>query len=219
MKKILGFLFCLAALANGYGQLSIKVGYIGSYSKFDGVNQFFDQLNTASDKELIEPFTKQRFLNGLDLGLRYHFVDNFALEAGWDLGQSGLISQRALNSAGTEVLDKWKLQNTSIYAGFLNQFGWIGYGASFHRNTFSLSNDFSNSRKYKRIDESNFWSTKIFISIEHKSKHTAFALRPFYNLAFKPYKFDKLVTPGGQPQSFGEKLNSFGISMVIYNGK
>jgi hypothetical protein len=206
-------------MTNASAQFNINVGYSAQYSPLKSTNSLFDTYN-ASKPNITKPYSNINYIHGLELGIRYMFGLKFGIEAGFN---NLLTKDNKTSSLENNVIinDEWRVSNRQINFGIENYFGTFGYGLSLVHSTWKYSKDEIGNDKKLEILKSSDLAAKISLIIQAKSYKNAFALRPYY---LYPFKRDtditalKNVLNGSSSVSVTENFESFGISLIFYNG-
>ena len=215
-KAIFAFVVLMFATTISQAQFNVKVGYRLAILDTDGVNAsiraYNDQTNIGQDSR-----AGIRFLNGLDLGIRYK-LRGLAFEAG----------VFAVNSTqdlyGTLDFDE-SLQASlrNFYAGVDFKYRGIGIGTHIGSQRLRYQAALGGLNDRFEIYKETQIAHQIHLIFEHASENIAFSLRPYVSYALSPYNLNEvdkaLFTSGTTPASeFENDLLIFGLTLTFYNG-
>lgn len=214
-----------------FGQLNLKVGYMGAATPAPVVNKIIGDFNTRvvgtfAGSRLDDQLQDFNYSNGMEIGLRYR-MGHVGLEAGWSYvsDKSDVLLSKA---DGSLFQDKWFLSLTEYSLGVENYFGYFGYGASIGYRTARLKTDIPGSSKKKRtVVTESAPASKLYLIFQFPGDKVGIAFKPFVQVPLKKYDvsgFDQEIN--GQidpswvaPKPQNEKFLIYGISILLYNGK
>lgn len=213
------------------GQLNIKVGYVGGFTKAPVLNDVVDRFNVdflkTNDKgtldDVLDPITS---LHGLEVGLRYR-INKVGFELSWHnmSDKSDIIG--TLNDK-TSFQDKWFTSLTEYSLGMENYYGNFGYGASLGYRTVRMKTDISGAPRKKRlvVNESAF-ASKLYLIFQYPGQKVGIAFKPYIQVPLGNLdisNFDQELNvqlnpnySASKPQE--ERFLLYGISIVLYNGQ
>ena len=220
MKKIfIPLLFIVVYTTKMNAQLNIKVGYNAQYTNFKSTNALLKTFNTTYASELTDGYKTFGFMHGIELGLRYHLTEKFALDAGITslfTGNNG----SARNVSGTIVADEWRVSNRNISMGFENYYNGFGFGLHLMTSNWKYLKDFPGTNDKQKVVDGNQLAVKINLILQATSGKNSFALRPYITLpmsALDITEVNKLLN--NKTDLTSEEFMSYGLAIVFYNGR
>ncbi len=225
---------CCLTLACSYtmqGQINIKVGYAGAFTKAPVLNKIVDDFNanflkTQTQGRLDDPLDQFRSLHGLEVGLRYR-MKSVGFEVSWQSvnDKSDVV---ATLSNKSNFQDKWYLSLTEFSFGIENYFGRLGYGAALSYRTARLKTDISGApRKKRTVTDVSGFGSKLYLIFQFPGEKVGIAFKPFIQVPLKSLdisNFDQELNSqldntwvATRPQE--ERFFMYGISIVLYNGR
>ncbi len=180
----------------GVSQLNIKVGYGAGFMESKEINDIIDRFN--SDKPFLEQrLSEVKFLNGLELGLRYRFGFS-AFEISMSNGRSYLL-------------------------GVDNFIGDFGFGASISSRRLKLETDITGFDEDRAVLNDRAFASRFHVFYQLKSNNISLTFKPFIEIPWQSYNvaglnkeyFPNSTTPDSE---FDTDITIFGISILFYNG-
>ncbi|MFM2394979.1 MAG: hypothetical protein RLZZ546_2962 [Bacteroidota bacterium] len=157
-------------------------------------------------------------MHGLEVGTRYMLTNTFGLEANFTNIFTPDNKSSKIN-AGTVSNDEWRISSRIISLGFENVFNNFGYGAHLGYSTWKYLKEFPGADKKLAVLNENILNLKINLSIHVHSDASSFALKPYYNFPLQDQAINNVdFTLNNRVSNLTEKFNSFGLSIVFYNG-
>jgi hypothetical protein len=198
--------------------LNIKVGYNAQYTTFKNTNNLLKSFNSTAANNLTEAYQNFNFMHGIELGLRYHFTEKLALDAGITslfTGNNGM----SRNIGGTISSDEWRISNRNFSIGFENYYSTLGFGLHFMSSNWKYLKDFPGAETKQKVINDDLLGVKINLIIQAISGKNSFALRPYVTLplsAIDITEANKILNNSTVVTK--EELMSFGLAIVFYNG-
>lgn len=211
------FLFCIFSSVSLFSQINIKVGYSFLIPNLSAYNDITEAYNKAQGNKIVEGFGKNRFMNGLELGMRYKFSENFGVEGSWKYGQ-GNKNEAQINETNGVTTEKWAPKMTAYSIGIISSSGPVGFGVSYDFNSLKLDRFSSTLDKYVRIENDKFNSISTWIQLEAKGNNSSFAIRPTISFPLSSYDFPVSAAQLGVPNPGPSKNMFFGLSLLFFNG-
>ncbi len=200
-------------------QFNIKVGYIAQYAPLKELNSQFDIFNKRAD--VTSKYRAFHFMHGLELGARYMLSPTLAAE----LSAGNLFSS---NNKSTVLVsnvaknDEWRISQRIYNLGLESYLKSFSFGASVGYNKWSYSKDITGADKKQTVFSDNFFAAKISIGFTAKSDFTSMALKPYYAFPITGTKsispIGDILSPGTNNANVFEKYQTFGLSVLFYNG-
>ncbi|MGB4958482.1 MAG: hypothetical protein WBO36_03345 [Saprospiraceae bacterium] len=214
-----------------FGQVNIKVGYIGGFTKAPVLNEvvsdfgkrFLTNHPTGKMDDALDQF---RSLHGLEIGLRYK-LSNVGFELSWH-NMSDKSDVFATLTDKTNFSDKWYLSLTQYSFGIENYFGHLGYGASLGYRTARMKTEISGApRKKRTVTNESGYSSKFYLIFQFPSEKVGIAFKPYVEVPLKNIdisSFDQELNDQLYPSYRAitpqeERFFLYGISIVLYNGR
>lgn len=214
-----------------FGQVNIKVGYIGGFTKAPVLNEvvsdfgkrFLTNHPTGKMDDALDQF---RSLHGLEIGLRYK-LSNVGFELSWH-NMSDKSDVFATLTDKTNFSDKWYLSLTQYSFGIENYFGHLGYGASLGYRTVRMKTDITGApRKKRTVTNESGYSSKFYLIFQFPSEKIGIAFKPYVEVPLKNIdisSFDQELNDQLYPSYRAitpqeERFFLYGISIVLYNGR
>lgn len=209
---------CCAPFMAG-SQVNIKIGYGANWLNPEVHNSIYSEYNSAHpwlDNELQD----LKFLQGLQLGLRYRTDYDVALELTWANYFKRNISTGTDPADNASFYRRVSYNMNEVGLGLEYIFGSIGLGTSINGdflrtgirrteggNTRTLSNDLA-------------LSSSILISIHSgKSGLLSATIRPYVKIPWTSFDFSSLNTElNGTSQNLTDDFMTFGVSLIFFNG-
>lgn len=224
-------LFFMILCTTSFGQLNIKVGYTGGFTKAPVLNAIVDRFNADFVKnnpegKLEDPLDQIRSLHGLEVGLRYR-LKSVGFELSWHNMSDRSDVFGTLNNK-SRFVDKWFTSLTEYSLGVENYFGNFGYGASIGYRTARTKTDITGAPRKKQLitNESGF-ANKFYLIFQYPGDKVGIAFKPYVQFPLKEVdvsSFDQELNvqldnayQAVQPQT--ERFFMYGISIVLYNGR
>lgn len=204
---IIGF-----ALGNTNAQFNIKVGYTGSGLGLKQSEKAFEKFN--EENTLTKAFDTKKYLQGLDLGLRYRW-NNVGIEGGWTNIQSSKI-----DALGPDYNHNFRLSSSEFYVGLENYIGNFGFGVSVGYNTLRYKKNIIGTKDRNSVIRTSFLTSKIYLLTSVTSGSTAISIKPFYIPKWNTYNLTPFIDDlGVSIDNPNEYFSGFGFSVILYNGR
>jgi hypothetical protein len=231
LRKILfTFLVELICLVVVVGQVNIKVGYTGGFTSAPDLNKIVNTFNEnfvgKYGGRLDDALDEVRFLNGLEIGLRYR-MNRVGFEVSWNS-----ISDKSDVFGSTPNIpsfqDKWFTSLTEYSIGIENYFGKFGYGASVGHRTARIKSDISGApRKKKSVTSESGYASKFYLLFQFPGEKVGITFKPYVQVPLQNLdvsSFDQelnvqLDKNYVSSKPLDERFFIYGISIVLYNGK
>lgn len=224
---LLLFLFISVPLS---GQVNIKVGYTGGFTKAPAfnkvVNDFNDKFVSKYNGKLGDELDEIRSLHGLEIGLRYR-MNKVGIELSWHSMSDKSDVFGTLNNS-VNFQDKWYTSLTEFSFGLENYIGNLGYGASIGYRTARIKTDIPNvSRKKQSVTDESGFASKFYLLFQYPGDKVGIAFKPYVQVPLKNLdisSFDQelniqLDENYTSTKPLEERFFIYGISIVLYNGK
>lgn len=231
-KKIyLSLVICIALYFSAAGQVNLKVGYAGGFTKAPVLNAVVSKFNTDfvsnnPSGRLDDALNDFRSLHGLEIGVRYR-INRVGFEVSWNSmsDKSDIFGTMADKST---FQDKWFLSLTEFSTGIENYFGHFGYGASLGYRTARLKTDIPGApRKKRSVTHESGLASKFYLIFQFPGDKVGIAFKPYVQVPLKNLdisSFDQELNVqidnsymAVKPQE--ERFFLYGISIVLYNGR
>jgi len=204
-------------------QLNVKVGYAGSYSNIDFVEDVFETYE-ATQLQAEETLTPISFRHGLELGLRYKFFENLALDFGVIAKNGSNRARGLLNSDGEEFNTKWKSSILNYFVGLESYIDRFGIGASIGYQNLKYVKEDSNARNDETVMSQRVLNSRFYLIFDLPTSGLGISIRPFVSTTLDPYNFNPVaeeLSPGAIDISgtFNQDVFSYGLSILFMNGR
>lgn len=212
---LLLFLFLISGLQ---GQLNIKIGYGGAYTKAQQTNNIISSYNQKMDGQLNQEVRAMHWLHGIDMGARYR-RGNVAAEISWE-SLGNVIKATELN--GNNAIEKqvyFRLNHLSFGSELI--FDFLGMGSTLDLSTYKIETELNGSSENKTQAKERPLTSKFYLAFYVKgSEYLTFAIKPYYRVQWnKSLEMSGLSNYlGGTSEGKYEKFNHFGINICFYNG-
>lgn len=230
-KLYTSLIFLMAISLSAIGQLNIKVGYTGGFTKAPALNAIVDKFNTDfisnnPEGKLDDALDQIRSLHGLEVGLRYR-MNSVGFELSWHNMSDKSDVFGTLNNKSS-FQDKWFTSLTEYALGVENYFGNFGYGASIGIRTARIKTDITGApRKKRQVTSESGLASKFYLIFQYPGDKVGIAFKPYVQVPIRDLdvsSFDQELNvqlnntyQAVQPQS--ERFFMYGISIVLYNGR
>ena len=207
------------------GQLNVKVGYNGGWTKAPVLNKVVDDFN-ANYSTLEDKLDRMTSMHGVEIGLRYR-MSSVGFEVSWSSITDRSDVYGTIPSYGT-FSDKWFMSMTDYSIGIENYIGRFGYGASLAWRTARLKTDIVGAKSKKRVvTNESALSNKFYLLYQVGGSNVSLALKPYVQFPIKNLDvsdFDRelniQIDPSYiAPSPLDERFFIYGISVVLYNGR
>jgi hypothetical protein len=213
-----------------FGQLNIKVGYTGGFTKAPELNTIVSDFNetfvSKYNGKLGDALDEIRSLHGLEIGLRYR-MGGVGMELSWHNMSDKSDVFGTLNS-GINFQDKWFTSLTEYSFGLENYIGKLGYGASIGYRTVRIKTDIAGApRKKQSVTTESGFASKFYLLFQYPGEKVGIAFKPYVQVPLKNIdisSFDQelnvqLNESYISSKPLEERFFIYGISIVLYNGK
>ena len=227
MKSLKQIILCLVLVFIGNNlsaQLNIKVAYSLNFLNSKVNNSILNNFNERNDWLGEEgEFKNWRSLHGLSLGLLYR-TEFFGFEAYYTNRVNKLEARGndPLISGGFEGDLFYKLNSWTL--GYEVYYSFFGLGATLDWSKFKLNYEINNDNNIRKLINNDFLSSKFYFILQLPGNEViSLAIKPFVQIPWGSIDFrglDEALNPGGSGlNDYQERVVSFGISFVFYNGK
>ncbi len=200
-----------------YAQVNIKIAYNGQYNTFNETNKLFSSYNSNTN-EILQKYKNFHFSNGLEIGARYMITDGLGIEASVASNFTG-DNKTSKTVNASQVSDEWRINNRVYAIGLESYFGSFGIGAQLGYSNWKYLKDFVGLNSKQAVFNDSNYNLKLSFILQAKSDKNAFALKPFYNYPISNLDIAKVnQSLNGSSNSIQENFQSFGLSIVFYNG-
>lgn len=217
-KQFIVFIFLLLLMTEGRAQFNVKVGYNAQYTEYKETNKLFSHFN-KNTADLNQPFEAFHFMHGLELGARVMISNRTAIDGGFtSLFTTDNASAR--NIAGTITNDEWRISQRVLSLGIENYYRIFGFGVQLGNVKTNYLRDYPGAKKKLSVYSESYYNIRFCLILQAKTGRNAFALKPYYNYPLSNINISAVdrALNGGTSDKLDEKLSSYGISIVFYNG-
>lgn len=199
-------------------QFNVKVGYNAAFINAPTLDKMIEDYNQSLEVTLDE-LDRFRSLHGLEIGVRYR-MGNSAFEATWHsgLGTSDVFGE--IN--GSNFSKKYWMSLTEYAIQAEQYFGFAGFGAGIGHRTARIKTDIPGSRrKRQELDATSGFHGKLYLVFQIPGDKVALAVKPYYQIPLSDLNFEGFAKQlNASPQTeTKDRLQTWGISIVLYNGK
>jgi hypothetical protein len=212
------------------GQINIKVGYIGGFTRAPELNKVINNFNekfvSKYNGKLGDALDDVRSLHGLEVGLRYR-MNKVGMELSWH-NMSDKSDVFGTLSSGVNFQDKWFTSLTEYSFGLENYIGNFGYGAAIGYRTTRIKTDIVGApRKKQTVTSESGFASKFYLLFQYPGDKVGIAFKPYVQVPLKNIdisNFDheinlQLDESYITAMPLEERFFMYGISIVLYNGK
>lgn len=201
-----------------WSQVNVKVGYNIGYSNPENHNLIYQRYNEQRPW-LTKPFKDMHTINGLQLGLRYRFESNLALEATWQ-NQYHRRTATGVNPINNRNFSQsFSFRNSSLGLGWEYFIGPVSLGASYNIDQIRYKSVLSN---IENIFKENGRSSTFFLSYNITgSDFFHFSIRPYAQISWQAFDLGGLFSEfigDNTNEPLEEGYDAFGIMLIFYNG-
>jgi hypothetical protein len=217
-RQLIAILLVLSFIAEVRSQFNVKVGYNAQYTEYKETNKMFAQFN-KNTTDLNQPFESFHFMHGLELGARVMISNRTAIDGGFtSLFTTDNASAR--NIAGTITNDEWRISQRVLSIGLENYYRFLGFGVQLGNVKTNYLRDYPGAKKKLSVYSESYYNLRFCLILQAKTGRNAFALKPYYNYPVSNINISAIdqALNGGTSSNVPERLSSYGVSIVFYNG-
>ena len=225
MKRRFGYLFLIALMncmvIEAHAQLNIKIGYGAHWTNPESHNAIYSQFN--SDRPWLDAELKElKFLQGLQLGLRYRTEYNTAFELTWANSFKRNIATGTDPSDNNNFYRRVSYNLNEVGLGLEYIFGSVGLGASINMDLLKTGVRRADGANTRNLSSETAYSSTLFLTFHSgKSGVLSAALRPFIKVPWTSFDFSSLdqeLNGTSSGLETKEDLMTLGISLIFFNG-
>ena len=213
-------------------QFNFTAGYRLAFTNPEVFNQIIEEHNSLVEnnediKYREDGFKEIRYLNGVDVGMRY-VLDGVIFNASWRNKRNSIHADgQYLNSNG-DFINRITLSIHEITAGIEPTIGKVSFGATLGYNWLKLKTrfeeDLTGGRGFDGKHGGNTWSSHFSFSFNLSNQgKIGVTIQPYAHVYWGEFDLtgfnNEINNQSLDAGTLKDKFNTFGIAFIINNGR